>query len=285
MNHLAFLDIEKVIEHRPLLDKMGSQKRQASPQRKICYPFQLYFFSPDSNTCEVTLDGYNKHWVPTFSPLRCSSCNNPIRGSMFYRVGKNPASENSECLCEACYRSYHYGESSYVKAYKHCILDKSISLEARRRICRCPYVNHFDETGKPCDIFPVSEGDKHIGVTGPSGLQCGLLQLGDHIAEAKYDGMEGKIFQQKQPQKLADMKRRDFKTQAKKKQKEEREERARRAKRNWKPPTGSATEIKEEGEQEDIPLFLRGHAEKYPFANVHMALRLGPLVIENGVAQ
>ena len=36
---------------------------------------------------------------------------------------------------------------------------------------------------------------------------------------------------------------------------------------------------------EDIPLFFRQFTEKYPFGNVHMALRVGPLVIENGVSQ
>lgn len=43
---LAFLDMEKVIEHRQPLDKTVSQRRQASPQRKLCYSFQLNFFNP-----------------------------------------------------------------------------------------------------------------------------------------------------------------------------------------------------------------------------------------------
>ncbi|CAM1505284.1 Fc.00g109210.m01.CDS01 [Cosmosporella sp. VM-42] len=36
---------------------------------------------------------------------------------------------------------------------------------------------------------------------------------------------------------------------------------------------------------EDIPPFFRKFVEKYPFGNVHMALRVGPLVIQNGVSQ
>lgn len=36
---------------------------------------------------------------------------------------------------------------------------------------------------------------------------------------------------------------------------------------------------------DDIPLFFRRHTEKYPFGNVHMALRVGPLVLENGVSK
>ncbi|EGU77626.1 hypothetical protein FOXB_11856 [Fusarium oxysporum f. sp. conglutinans Fo5176] len=37
-------------------------------------------------------------------------------------------------------------------------------------------------------------------------------------------------------------------------------------------------------EPEDIPMYLRSTIEKYPYGNVHMALRFGPLIIENGVA-
>lgn len=35
----------------------------------------------------------------------------------------------------------------------------------------------------------------------------------------------------------------------------------------------------------DVPLFFRQCADRNPFAGVHMALRVGPLVIENGVSK
>lgn len=35
--------------------------------------------------------------------------------------------------------------------------------------------------------------------------------------------------------------------------------------------------------EDDIPAFFRRWAEKDPFGDMHMALRVGPLVIENGV--
>jgi hypothetical protein len=41
----------------------------------------------------------------------------------------------------------------------------------------------------------------------------------------------------------------------------------------------------QEGADEDVPIFLRNFANKYPFGSVHMALRIGPLIIENGVEQ
>ncbi|KAJ5326117.1 uncharacterized protein N7506_009219 [Penicillium brevicompactum] len=49
--------------------------------------------------------------------------------------------------------------------------------------------------------------------------------------------------------------------------------------------TGSTTSVASEATaDEDIPLFFRRYTERYPFGNVHMALRVGPLVIENGVS-
>lgn len=255
------------------------------------------FFSFYSNDSEVILDGYSKRWIPTFSPLRCSACDNPIRGSMFYEPGKaSNASKHSECLCEDCYRSHHYGDDSYVKAYKHCVLSKSIDSAASRHICRCPEISHFDDRGNARDIFPMSEGDLHIDVSGPGSLQCGLLKLGEHIAEAKYDGMEGKFAQQKQSHKLSDLERKTAEIQRKKQRKEEKvrnKPRNIRA-RNWAelesaalgtPTNGSATESNGKEAQEEIPFFLGRHTEKYPFGNVHMALRIGPLIVENGVAR
>jgi hypothetical protein len=50
--------------------------------------------------------------------------------------------------------------------------------------------------------------------------------------------------------------------------------------------TSGATTVADEVEaDEDIPFFFRKYTEKYPFGNVHMSLRVGPLVIENGVTQ
>jgi hypothetical protein len=49
--------------------------------------------------------------------------------------------------------------------------------------------------------------------------------------------------------------------------------------------SGTAVAVEEAEADEDIPFFLKRYTEKYPFGNVHMALRIGPIVIENGVAQ
>ena len=214
---------------------------------------------------------------------------------MFCKSGTNLTTQLSsggraDCICEECYRSFHYGQESYIKAYKHCVLE-AIQPEASRNICRCPDIPHFDKNGHACKIFPVNEGDRHTDINGQGGLQCGLLKLGEHVAEAKYDGMDHTQNRQKQSHKLLDMQREASKNRAKNK--------AKRGKRNIKTVNqpsahdaknrtqiiGSTAMTDEKEAQEDIPFFLRRYTEKYPFGNVHMALRVGPLVIENGVAQ
>jgi hypothetical protein len=47
---------------------------------------------------------------------------------------------------------------------------------------------------------------------------------------------------------------------------------------------GKSTGITEQN-YEEIPSYLRPIAGTYPLGNVHMALRIGPLVIENGVSK
>ena len=45
----------------------------------------------------------------------------------------------------------------------------------------------------------------------------------------------------------------------------------------------STETINEKEAEADIPFFVRRITDRYPFGNVHMALRLGPVVVENGV--
>ncbi|KAK2768344.1 hypothetical protein FQN54_000198 [Arachnomyces sp. PD_36] len=256
----AFLDLEKVIEHRPPVDGTNFSQRPAPPQ--------------------LTLNGYNKNWIPEFSPLQCSSCRKPIHGSMFKKSG------DSSNICEDCYWSSHYGDPSYAKVYKHCILRKAVDSQASHRICRCPGVSHYDDKGNAYDIFPMEkEGkDPHIKRTGPGGLQCGLLELGEHVAEAKYQGMEGRFSQKKHPQKLSDIRRQIAEGQARAKQKEQKSKRPSRQSPSEHTSTAGSNPITVDKEaQEDLPFYLKRDTEN-PFGNVHMALRIGPLVIENGVA-
>jgi hypothetical protein len=48
---------------------------------------------------------------------------------------------------------------------------------------------------------------------------------------------------------------------------------------------GTSIGFEEDEARDDIPFFMRKFVNAYPFGNVHMALRIGPLIIENGVEQ
>ncbi|KAI0874388.1 hypothetical protein GGS24DRAFT_345776 [Hypoxylon argillaceum] len=271
---VGFLDIEKLVEHRPPLDELSFWKRPAIPQ--------------------LELESVSKSGVPVLAPLRCSSCSKVIRGSMYRTADINQSQDKGPTtICEDCYRDKYIGTTKFVKVYKHCILREAITPPISRKICFCDEVPHRDPQGKPITLFPVGIDDGHLKASGPGLVECGLLKLPEILAEAKYEGMQTLTLKknQKKTNNLADEKRRA----------NEREE-SREPKRNQKQPqrkivtrgsqnapnmatqTGTSVAVAEAEADEDVPFFLRRYAENYPFGNVHMALRLGPLVLENGVA-
>jgi len=218
---------------------------------------------------------------------------------MFNKLGQ----AETGTICEDCYRVYCYGQDSFVKAYKHCILAKVITPAASRNICHCATVPHFDNSGRSRSLFPVEIEEKHLNVDGTGGIQCGILKLGELVALAKYDGIQTVVGV------TARRKLRDI-AQVSKPQNEGKKARheakvAKVAKvSGWRRPqlktvtgtslhdakqrtvtSGATTAATEAEADEDIPFFFRKYTEKYPFGNVHMSLRVGPLVIENGVAQ
>lgn len=251
----------------------------------------------------VALAEFDEFSIPKLVPLHCfqDHCREVIRGSMFVATTKGLP----PIVCEACYRSKHYGDSSFIKAYKHCVLGETITPPISRKICHCTEVPHFDSTGKPLALFPIDKDARHVDVGGLGTIQCSILKLGEIVALAKYDGLQSI-------------------TGTKKKNKVKQEQNAfstmlvsgdepggtanegstNQKKSTWKlkqPTTktesslqntatrvaaSSSTSMVTEPEADtDIPLFFRKFTTKYPFGNVHMALRVGPLVIENGVAQ
>ena len=227
-------------------------------------------------------------------PLGCSACGNIIRGSMF-----NKLDEDVTCrICEDCYWTHHYGQDLFVKAYKHCILTEVITPAASRNICRCRTVPHFDNCGRSRTLFPVEKGERHLNINGPGGIQCGLLKLGELVALAKYDGMQTVVGEGRKPSDAARMSKQQNDDG------KEKEETGLTKVAGWqerqlrtvtetslhdatqRTATLSATTVADEVEaDEDIPFFFRKYTEKYPFGNVHMSLRIGPLIIENGVTQ
>ena len=246
----------------------------------------------------MSLENFTKHWIPIFSPLHCPECGNIIRGSMFAKIRPDQPTEkqtpkDAVRICEDCYRGSHYGTDSYVKLCKHSILTEVISPTAGRKICRCSDVAHFDTTGHSRNLFPVSKDeDNHRDVSGPGGLQCGLLKLGDLVADAKYDAMQQNLIHRQRPKTLSEIKRIAQIQDQKEKVKKEKDRRRLRTvtqstlhDANRTPASGSTSVADEKEADKDIPFFFRKYTEKYPFGNVHMALRIGPLIIENGVAK
>jgi hypothetical protein len=267
---VGFLDIEKLVEHRPPLDSLSFCKRPAIPQ--------------------LQLHTYSKTGIPVLTPLRCSSCGSIIRASMYCQKPTGVLNQPLQHICEDCYREKFLGNTGFVKTYKHCILNEIINSRVSRKICMCEDVPHYDPQGKSLVLFPVGKNDKHRKADKPGMVKCGLFHLGEVVAEAKYDAMRTITTQKKLKSKrtLADEKR-DNQQANMTKRKQARRPRIITQQSQHAPDrdvtTGTAVAVKEAEADEDIPVFLRRYTEKYPFGNVHMALRIGPLVVENGVAQ
>ena len=125
-------------------------------------------------------------------------------------------------------------------------------------------------------------------------MQCGLLKLPELVALAKYHGMQTLLGKRRGPDNVkpnSKDKKKSMKIMRKRNTKEEDlhlkkvtgasliDTKKRTA------ASGATIEFEEAEADKDIPFFFRKYTEKYPFGNVHMALRVGPLLVENGVAQ
>jgi hypothetical protein len=270
---IGLLDIEKLVEHRPPPEKLSFWKRPAMPQLK--------------------LHSYSKSGIPILTSLRCSSCGTIIRSSMYRKesIENRQKQPSAEHVCENCYREKFLGRPEFLKMYKHCILDEIITPRVSRKICMCDDVPHYDSQGKALTLFPVRNNNKHRKANKPGMVECGLLKLGDVVAEAKYDGMRTTVTQKKQKNKrnLANELQEDNQHVKTTKQKLAQRPKTVTQQSQHAPDrnvvTGSAVAAEEAEADEDIPFFLRQYTERYPFGNVHMALRIGPVVVENGVAQ
>lgn len=237
-------------------------------------------------------------------------CKKVIRGSMFVH---DKTDSEPGIICEECYRNRYYGSEAYTKAYKYCILSEAITLEMGRRICKCLNLQQDTSTGEPQSLFPIEEPNKHKD-TGNDGEKCKLLQLGDMVALAKYHGLQDSVGVKPRSQKDTEKAEKQAKADSRglsgwfyknsnsneeragesdfeeelepKPEAESRNRRLSALKTVQQLGASSNVSVAEEAAGDtDMPLFFRKHAEKNPFGNVHMALRVGPLVIENGVSQ
>ncbi|KAF9774489.1 hypothetical protein IL306_007493 [Fusarium sp. DS 682] len=255
-----FLDIDKIIEYREPEEALSFWKRPASAQ--IC------------------LSCYDDLNQPVFVPQRCSECKAIIRGCTF-----QDTSNENVIICESCYRATHYGQTRFVKKYKECCLPTALTPEISRKLCYCSTVRRRDQDGRSRALWPIDpkldEGHHIKGGLGRVG--CGLYTVTDLFAEAKYASTRSKFGKNDS---LLQLRKRDPIGG----------EMPRPAAATRKQPSRlghlNETSLPEygysygfsTGEPEDVPMYLRSTIEKYPYGNVHMALRFGPLIIENGVA-
>ncbi|KAH0551494.1 hypothetical protein GP486_007292 [Trichoglossum hirsutum] len=264
----GFLDIDKLIVYRPPEENLTFWKRPVAPQ--------------------LSLIQYDNSCMPLFGPKTCYICRGVVRGCMFKSIGQDAG----VTICEDCYRQHHYGDDRFLKVYKHCILRDSVDREHSRRICHCSTVPHIDSDGRSRSLFPVDEKDQHRGAKSKA-MRCGLLNLNTLVAEAKYQGMLSEhekhtdLSEQKRIIKAEEQKRRDL--EAAKKRMGTALKVTQQASlidpSNRTAAAGMSAALEEDEADEDVPFFLRKFANRYPFGNIHMALRVGPLIIENGVEQ
>ncbi len=310
----GWLDIDKFIQHRPPIDKVGFWKRPTAPQRKSSLISSItsndlienpWNANPPPLRQIVTLDHFSPHNTPIFRPATCSTptCRRPIHGSSFtctLAPSQCTAAHAAGPICQDCqdagssrdrnrnnpvenkHATDRDADRHLAKHYKTCVLTAgAIPPTTGRAICRCSTVARFDADGRPRDVFPVRHGDAHRVAPAP----CGLLVVGEAVAEAKYLGVRrggslgggGEGREEKKDGKTLDAERR-------KAERKIEEERARRRREGRSSVVQFGTEtINEKEADADIPWFLRGATDRVPFGNVHMALRVGPLMVENGV--
>jgi len=258
---LGLLDIEKMVEHRPPLNRLSFWKRPAVPQLK--------------------LEKYSATGIPVLAPSRCTNCDTIMRGSMYYRT----ETDTKDQICEECYLKEFMGKPGFVKTYKHCILSEIINPRVSRKICMCEAVPHHDSQGISLNLFPVDKEAGHLK-NGVGKVECGLLKLGEIVAEAKYDGLRT-ITTRPKSKGREDKKERMAHAETVQNQQSSRRpkivEKESQHGTDRAAATGTAIALEEAEADEDIPFFLKEFAERYPFGNVHIVLRVGPILIENGV--
>lgn len=251
-----FLDIDKIIEHQRPPATVHDSSRQAPAQMMV--------------------SGFDETGMPIFVPQPCYSCKESISGSSFIN------NKTSDIMCEDCYRKTLYGHRDVKKALKRCCLSATILTGPSQMICTCPQVQRRDGAGRLKNLFPVRDGpesqERHMNPKGELGkIRCGLYELPDLLAEAKFQS----IFK---PTMLKEGKRTSL------------EEARRQEQRHlWKYKVDSQPKLTYPGQNSAAEPnrtafankrdseFLGKNNNPMGFSNLHMSLRVGPLVIQHEI--
>ncbi|CAG9979782.1 unnamed protein product [Clonostachys byssicola] len=246
-----WLDIDKIVEHR---EPLSDAPRLAPAQLKL-----------------GVVDRSGKMEAEAHAVL-CTGCHAPIRGSMFVNTERADA-----VICERCYfQPENYGRPGYTKKLKSCCLDEGVTLEVSHMLCDCEDQQKMkrDDKGVSRSLYPVTKFTHK---------KCGLGNLANYVAEAKFDTTRKK---QDKNLSLADYAIRmgDDTRAAISKGLTYKHLTSQDKSSQWTwftPEFGSDVFHRAGG---GTPGYLLPSSNNSPFGSIHMAVRIGPVVIENGVA-
>lgn len=205
-----------------------------------------------------------------FRVLKCAQCHNAITGSMFTRHNEE---FTTSTICEGCYWAHHYGDHSYVKQYKHSIVEGAIELAERQGYCKCEQRNIKQGTGWYHLKF---KDDNHYQIS--STKSCPVFKISQGIGNAKYKGLlatgglEPPVRRRSGLSRVASKLRRHSLSTIGQASPLAPEELT--SKLYMQSSAGRAKA------DEDVPLFARECVVDKPFNYVHMVLRVGPILIE-----
>ncbi|TLD21387.1 hypothetical protein PspLS_09285 [Pyricularia sp. CBS 133598] len=150
----GMLDIDKIVEHRDLGKDQGAWVRPRAAQRTSS-PDDLMTRTIALRAETSTVSGAST--VTTFSPLKCKSCLEIIRGTQFMAAENDgpPSEAQSLSFCESCaHLRQEDWPSNWRKRTKHCVLGSSLSAEQTRQTCRCGELGSDDLGSQP--LYPFN---------------------------------------------------------------------------------------------------------------------------------
>lgn len=220
------------------------------------------------------MSGLTPDLVPNFIPLGCGFCQATIRGIMFSCVRDCEPSPSfkftvGDVVCEDCFRvKLGPFQHSFVKRYKHCVLDEAITPAIARKLCGCLTVRRYDADGNGISLFPVDSAANHRRSALSGTGRCRLFTLGEVLAGVKHRQLQEDIGSTPNGRATPalDAKRFTLKNH---------QDRAR--------PLENLKSTVEDDIDGGVPLPVRKFLEGFPLGNSHLSLMIGPLIIENGV--
>jgi hypothetical protein len=188
-------------------------------------------------------------------------------------------------ICEDCYHKNHFRESSYLKVYKHDILDEVLGPEEIKKMCKCKGELARKE-------YPLEK--VHAGFH-----KCALMKIDEVAAEGKIEGIKtvadigvlSRVVTKLRPDGKAESMGESGSPKSPGLLRMVATGLSRAGSKRDSLPVGASTSATAGPSPEtpasdtSFPEFFRKHTDPNPFGHVHMSLRVGPLVIENGVSE